>query len=73
VWLGYSIGPKFSVTREVDIPEGSMLVPQDAKEVVVVVDTRGGARKALGAAGYAAGLAGTIALFGLLRAQLMGA
>ncbi|KIY96005.1 hypothetical protein MNEG_11957 [Monoraphidium neglectum] len=27
-WLGYNVGPRFTVTREVDIPEGSMLVPQ---------------------------------------------
>lgn len=72
-WLGYSVGPKFCVTREVDIPEGSMLVPQDAREVVVVVDMRSGAKKLFGAASYAAALLGGITLFGLARTHLLGA
>lgn len=71
-WLGYSAGPRFSVTREVDIPEGSMMVPQDAEEVVVVVDMRGGAKKALGVVGYAAALLAGITLVGLVRTNLTG-
>lgn len=71
-WLGYNVGPKFSVTREVDIPEGSMMVPQDAKEVVVVVDMRGGAKKVLGVMGYAAALLTGITLMGLARTHLIG-
>jgi hypothetical protein len=53
-------------------PLGSMMVPQDAKEVVVVVDMRGGAKKALALVGYGAALLGVIAAVGGLRAQLLG-
>ncbi|KAI8469310.1 MAG: hypothetical protein J3K34DRAFT_424303 [Monoraphidium minutum] len=70
VWLGSSVGPRFTVTREVDIPEGSMMVPQDAREVVVVVDMRSGAKKAAAAAGYAAALVAATAAVGLLRTHL---
>jgi rhomboid protease GluP len=41
-WLGYSMGPRFMVSREVDIPEGAMFVPEDAKEVAVVIDQSSG-------------------------------
>ncbi|GBF90508.1 rhomboid family intramembrane serine protease [Raphidocelis subcapitata] len=71
-WLGYAVGPKFTVAREVDIPEGSMMVPQDAREVVVVLDTRGGAKKAAGVAAYGAALVGGIVVVGMLRTHLLG-
>lgn len=48
-----------------------MMVPQDAKEVVVVVDVRGGAKKLLALGGYAAALLGAVAALGLLRTQLL--
>ncbi len=37
-WLGYGMGPKFVITRELDIPDGSLNIPEGAKEVEVVVD-----------------------------------
>lgn len=37
-WLGWGLGPKYVVLSELDIPDGSMVVPKDAKEVKVVVD-----------------------------------
>jgi hypothetical protein len=44
--LGYWLGPSFSLIREVDIPEGSMHVPEDVTETVVVLDTRGSLQRA---------------------------
>jgi hypothetical protein len=41
-------------------------------QVVVVVDTRGGAKKALGVVTYGASLLAAIAVFGLVRSQLIG-
>ena len=41
VVLGYLLGPQYAMTREVEIPMGSMMVPEDADETVVVVDQRG--------------------------------
>ncbi|GAX80765.1 hypothetical protein CEUSTIGMA_g8200.t1 [Chlamydomonas eustigma] len=38
--LGSSMGPAYQVTREIQIPDGSMMIPQEAEEIVVVVDTR---------------------------------
>lgn len=38
-WLGYTLGPRYIVLRELDIPEGSTQVPKDAREQQVVVDT----------------------------------
>lgn len=63
--------PPQSLNQQIDIPEGSMMVPQDAKEVVVVVDVRGGAKKLLALGGYAAALLGAVAALGLLRTQLL--
>lgn len=70
-WLGFSVGPRFSVVREVDIPEGSMLVPQDAPELVAVVDTRSSAAKALGVAAFAVALVVGVTVVGLVRTHLM--
>jgi membrane associated rhomboid family serine protease len=41
VVLGYLLGPKLVMTREVEIPVGSMMVPEDADETIVVVDQSG--------------------------------
>lgn len=46
VGLGYWLGPCFSLIREVDIPEGSMHVPDELAETVVVLDTRSGLQRA---------------------------
>ncbi|WIA21772.1 hypothetical protein OEZ85_000931 [Tetradesmus obliquus] len=46
VGLGYWLGPSFSLIREVDIPEGSMAVPEEVAETVVVLDTRSSLQRA---------------------------
>eukprot|EP00879_Flechtneria_rotunda_P014604 GHRR01015261.1.p1 GENE.GHRR01015261.1~~GHRR01015261.1.p1 ORF type:complete len:310 (+),score=90.94 GHRR01015261.1:1749-2678(+) len=65
VGLGFTLGPNFTLVQEVHIPEGSMSVPEDAQETVVVLDRRSGWERVLagaGAAGLVAGLvvAGTV-------------
>ncbi len=49
------------VTTELDIPEGSMVVPADAKEMSVVVDTRGRLQRVIAGAGITAALAAVLA------------
>jgi hypothetical protein len=50
------------VTKEVDIPIGSMSVPDDAAEMNVVVDRRGSVERLTGALLCSGLLAGLIAL-----------
>jgi len=38
LYLGYAMGPNFAVLNEIDIPQGSLFVPEDAEETRVVVD-----------------------------------
>lgn len=38
--LAAGMGPAYQVSRELDIPVGSMSIPTDAREVLVIVDTR---------------------------------
>uniref|UniRef100_A0A6T8QV16 Peptidase S54 rhomboid domain-containing protein n=1 Tax=Chlamydomonas leiostraca TaxID=1034604 RepID=A0A6T8QV16_9CHLO len=54
--LTWGMGPWFSLQQEVDIPEGSMTIPEDAREMVVVVDRTSGTQRALVAGSYAAAL-----------------
>lgn len=44
-WLGWTLGPRFIVLRELDIPAGSTDVPGDAREQQVVVDTNTGLQR----------------------------
>ena len=39
-WLGYAMGPRFRVVKELEVKEGSMEIPKDgeARELRVVVD-----------------------------------
>ncbi|KAK9820107.1 hypothetical protein WJX72_006208 [[Myrmecia] bisecta] len=37
-WLGWGMGPKFVITRELKIPDGSLTIPEGAEEVEVVID-----------------------------------
>lgn len=37
--LSAGMAPRFRIQTEVDIPEGSMWVPEDAKETTFVLDT----------------------------------
>lgn len=62
VGLGYVLGPNFTLIQEVDIPEGSMAVPEDAPETVVVLDRRTGLERAVNGTAALALLAGIIAL-----------
>jgi hypothetical protein len=57
---GYLLGPKFVIIQEVDIPEGSMIVPEDALETRVVMDQRSGSSRMLAGLALAAGLAAAI-------------
>jgi membrane associated rhomboid family serine protease len=57
---GYLLGPKFVVIQEVDIPEGSMIVPEDAVETRVVMDQRSGSSRMVAGLVYVAGLAAAI-------------
>ena len=52
--LGYAMGPRWVVRREVDIPPGSLAVPEDAREVAVVVDATPAWQRAAAAAGVGA-------------------
>ena len=52
--LGYAMGPRWVVRREVDIPPGSLAIPEDAREVAVVVDATPGWQRAAAAAGVGA-------------------
>ncbi|CAL8461793.1 g1324 [Coccomyxa elongata] len=36
--LGYVMAPKWDVVREVDLKEGTMMIPEEAEEIEVVVD-----------------------------------
>ena len=38
LYLGYAMGPNFAVLNEIDVPEGSLFIPEDAEETRVVVD-----------------------------------
>jgi rhomboid protease GluP len=68
VGLGYTLGPSFTIIQEVDIPEGSMMVPEDAVETVVVLDRRSSLdRIAMGAA--ALGMLAAVVVFGTSYAQ----
>lgn len=49
--LGFCMGPKFTLVQEIDIPVGSMMVPDDADATVVVLDRRTGLERALVGAG----------------------
>jgi len=55
--LAVGLGPQYQVSRELDIPIGSMTIPQDAKEFVVVVDMRSSLQRAVTALAYAGSLA----------------
>ncbi|CAG9462113.1 unnamed protein product [Pedinophyceae sp. YPF-701] len=47
-WLGYAMGPSLTVLKEIDIPAGSLYVPEGEEEVetVAVVDRRNAIGKA---------------------------
>jgi membrane associated rhomboid family serine protease len=60
--LGYFMGPRFTLVQEVDIPVGSMLVPDDAPSTQVVLDRRTGLERALVGAGAVGVLAGLLVL-----------
>eukprot|EP00955_Chlamydomonas_euryale_P109177 365910-Chlamydomonas_euryale.AAC.32 len=62
--LAHGMGPQYQVSREPDIPVGSMVVPQDAKELVVVVDTRSALQRGLTAAAGAAAVLAALAAAG---------
>jgi membrane associated rhomboid family serine protease len=62
LWLGYSLGPKFCATTEVDIPEGFMHIPEDAREVKVVVDLNTRTQKLVVGCSFAAVSALVVAL-----------
>lgn len=60
--LGFGLAPKYDVRREVDIPEGSMMIPEDAREMLVVVDTTSiWQRLGFSIAGSGAVIAGSLA------------
>eukprot|EP00798_Chlamydomonas_sp_ICE-L_P003032 gene3032-13057_t len=52
--------PKYQVTQEVIIPDGAMIVPEDAKEVVVVVDVRSQFQRLVTLGGVSFGLLAAI-------------
>ena len=56
LFLGYSMAPKWDVVREVDIPLGSMVVPDRAEELEVVVDRQPRSLRIAAAASCAASL-----------------
>ncbi|KAG1670462.1 hypothetical protein FOA52_010198 [Chlamydomonas sp. UWO 241] len=58
--LTMGMGPAYQVSREPDIPVGSMVVPHDAKELIIVVDTRSGIQRVVVAGGFAAALLGVL-------------
>lgn len=60
IWLGAVLGPKFMVTRELDIPEGSMIVPDNAAELMVVLDQRSSLQRSIAAVLYVTGLTGAV-------------
>ncbi|KAF8059755.1 LPA1 [Scenedesmus sp. PABB004] len=66
--LGWLLGPHFSLIREVQIPPGSMAVPEDAPEMVVVLDKRSTLDRLLGGAAAAGAVAGLVALAGAAHA-----
>lgn len=58
--LGYLMGPRFTLVQEVDIPVGSMMVPDDAPATQVVLDRRSGLERTLVGAGAVGLLAGVL-------------
>eukprot|EP00775_Hariotina_reticulata_P003347 gene3347-3623_t len=60
--LGYFMGPSFTVVQEIDIPEGSMSVPDDAVEMVVVLDRRSTLDRVLAGAASLGVLSGVLVL-----------
>ena len=46
------LGPKYYLQREVDIPEGAMYVPENAKEMVFVMDKTQSLERGLTGAAY---------------------
>jgi hypothetical protein len=64
VALGFTMGPRFSLIQEVEIPAGSMTVPEDAPEVNVVLDRRTPVERVLVGAGAAGALAAALAVGG---------
>lgn len=69
--LGYFMGPKFTLVQEVDIPVGSMMVPDDAPATQVVLDRRTGLERALVGAG-AVGLLAAVLIFGSAARGVVG-
>lgn len=61
--LGSAMNPAWCITREVQIPDGSMVIPEDAPERVVVVDKTTDAQRSTVAALYMAALVGSAVLF----------
>jgi len=70
-WLGYAMGPRFRVVKELEIREGSMEVPRDgeARELRVVVDQSSALGKAAVGASFALSLALAVALAVALRRE----
>jgi predicted membrane-bound spermidine synthase len=60
--LGFLLGPKFTLVQEVDIPVGSMMVPEDCPATQVVLDRRTGLERALVGAGAVGALAAVLVL-----------
>jgi membrane associated rhomboid family serine protease len=69
--LGYGMGPRFTLVQEVDIPVGSMLVPDDAPATQVVLDRRTGLERTLVGAG-AAGLLVALLVVGSAARSTLG-
>lgn len=54
--MAAGMGPTYQVSREPDIPIGSMIIPQDVREVIVVIDTRSNVQRVVVAIAYATAL-----------------
>lgn len=71
-WLSYNMGPKFEATSELVIPDGSMTVPDNAKEMMVVVDQTTAGKRTSTAAGFVAALGlATLLLLGTAPQPLL--
>ncbi|KAK9846361.1 hypothetical protein WJX81_002390 [Elliptochloris bilobata] len=70
VALGLTIGPRWVVRRELDIPPGALAVPDDAREVAVVVDATPAWQRAAAAIVAGALVLGVIMAGVLLRSQV---
>jgi hypothetical protein len=60
--LSLGLAPELHVLREVDIPEGSMWVPDNVQETVCVIDRVTSSQRVIAAGGYAAMLAALASL-----------